>query len=291
MPVRAVPLLLLPLLVAPLAAQEARDRFVTVGDSRIFVTERGAGTPVVFVHGGPGDNHLNFLPHVEELARTHRVILYDQNDVGRSTSATARPHTIAREVETLEAVRAALGLERLDLVGHSWGTILALSYADAHPARVARLMLVGSIGTDARAYQLFGQRLMGRLAPEDMTRLQALQAEGRLTPKLAHEEIFLPHYFHDRAKTRRLGSTIDYAITQELAPQIMRDFHLGERVGTFRFPIRVVMGARDLLTLDDMRREFAAAPEVSFVEIAEAGHWPFAEQPERFAAEVRAFFR
>jgi proline iminopeptidase len=111
----------------------------------IYVEESGnpAGTPVVFVHGGPGGGsepwHRQFFD-----PRRYRIVLFDQRGCGKSTpNAELRENTTWDLVADMEAIRNKLGIDRWVVFGGSWGSTLALAYAQAHPERVRGLILRG----------------------------------------------------------------------------------------------------------------------------------------------------
>jgi proline iminopeptidase len=101
------------------------------------------GTPVVFLHGGPGSgtvpNHRRFFD-----PQTYRIVLFDQRGAGRSTPlGELRDNTTAHLVDDIETLRAHLHIERWWLFGGSWGSTLALAYAQRHPMRCLGLILRG----------------------------------------------------------------------------------------------------------------------------------------------------
>ncbi|MBS1215628.1 MAG: proline iminopeptidase [Proteobacteria bacterium] len=101
------------------------------------------GIPVVFLHGGPGagssSRHRRFFDPA-----AYRIIVYDQRGAGRSTPlGELRDNTTPHLVADLERLREHLGVARWLVFGGSWGSTLALAYAEAHPARVLGLMLRG----------------------------------------------------------------------------------------------------------------------------------------------------
>ena len=101
------------------------------------------GVPLVFIHGGPGGGSL---PHHRRYydPAVWRIVLYDQRGAGRSTPvADVVDNTTAHLVADLERLRLHLGIERWLLFGGSWGSTLALAYAEAHPQRVLGLVLRG----------------------------------------------------------------------------------------------------------------------------------------------------
>ncbi len=96
----------------------------------IYYVEFGKGPPLVVLHGGPGADHTYFLPWLLPLARTHRLIFIDERGSGRSERLQdASKYTVEGNVEDIEAVRVALGLGKISLLGHSCGGVLAEAYA------------------------------------------------------------------------------------------------------------------------------------------------------------------
>ncbi|HSF02751.1 MAG TPA: alpha/beta fold hydrolase, partial [Solirubrobacterales bacterium] len=110
---------------------------------RYEVCGNPAGTPVVFLHGGPGGgtnaDHRRFFD-----PSAYRIVLFDQRGAGRSTPhASLEENTTWHLVADIERLRAHLGVERWVVFGGSWGSTLALAYAETHPERVRALVLRG----------------------------------------------------------------------------------------------------------------------------------------------------
>ncbi len=101
------------------------------------------GKPVLMVHGGPGGGSNPTMRRYHDPAR-YRIILFDQRGCGRSVPhASLEDNTTWHLVADMEALRSHLGIERWQLCGGSWGSTLALAYAETHPERVSELILRG----------------------------------------------------------------------------------------------------------------------------------------------------
>ena len=102
-----------------------------------------AGKPVVVLHGGPGGGITPFLRRLHDPAH-YRIVLFDQRGCGQSSPhAELRENTTWDLVADMEKLRAHLGIERWQVVGGSWGSTLALAYAETHPERVTELIVRG----------------------------------------------------------------------------------------------------------------------------------------------------
>jgi proline iminopeptidase/L-proline amide hydrolase len=125
-----------------------------------------AATPVIMIHGGPGGTHLDF-GNLLSLADQRPVILYDQLDSGMSDHpedpANWNP---ARFVAELEAIRRELGVERWHVIGHSWGSALALEYAAAYPQHTASAVLSGTF--ISTSHWITGTNLLIRDLPDEV---------------------------------------------------------------------------------------------------------------------------
>src|SRR6266571_1261599 len=119
---------------------------VELNGVRLYTRRVGHGPPVVVLHGGPGAHHDYLLPQYDHLTEGGRALLYyDQRGGGRSPVPRDVPVGWREHVADLEALRGHWQLDRLTVVGYSWGGLLALLYALEHPDRIARLALVLSV--------------------------------------------------------------------------------------------------------------------------------------------------
>jgi proline iminopeptidase len=112
---------------------------------RLYFEESGnpRGKPVVFLHGGPGGGTSAEMRRFFDPQR-YRIVLFDQRGCGQSTPhASLTDNTTWHLVADIEALRVHLGIERWQVFGGSWGSTLALAYAQKHPARVTELVLRG----------------------------------------------------------------------------------------------------------------------------------------------------
>jgi proline iminopeptidase len=123
-----------------------RQGHLDVGDGHtLYFEESGnpAGKPVVFLHGGPGGGtepkHRRFFD-----PKAYRIVLFDQRGCGKSRPhASLEANTTWHLVADIERLREHLGVEKWQVFGGSWGSTLALAYAEAHPTRVTELVLRG----------------------------------------------------------------------------------------------------------------------------------------------------
>ena len=124
------------------------EGFVPAADSvQLFYRIVGAGPDTVIVlHGGPGLTQDYLAADLEPLADRHALLFYDQRGTGRSTMVTDSTGLAGdRFAEDVESIRLHFGIDKVTLLGHSWGSGLAVLYAERYPERVSQMILVGSM--------------------------------------------------------------------------------------------------------------------------------------------------
>ena len=162
------------------ASLPAGEAYLAVPGGRIWykVSGAGAGTPVILLHGGPGYSSF-YLKPFEDLGDERPVVRYDQLGGGKSDriSDTTR-FTINHFVAELDSLRAHLGYAKVHLLGHSWGTILAVEYYRVHPEHVTSLTLA-SAALDIPSWERNARRLVGTLPDSSQRAIRLREAEGR----------------------------------------------------------------------------------------------------------------
>lgn len=182
---------------AAFAAAPQTEGYATVPGGRIFWRKFGSGgkTPLLTLHGGPGSSH-NYLLPLQALADERPVIFYDQLGCGRADVPEEESvYTIQRSVDELDAVRAALGLERVVLLGHSWGALLAVEYLCQGRGRgVDRLILSGAMASIPQVMAGF-DRLFATMPDGWSAEIHGLEKAGKTgTPEYAE----LVQKFYDK---------------------------------------------------------------------------------------------
>ncbi len=249
------------------------------GGHEVFFEQSGhPGAPAALVlHGGPGacstaDDHRWFEP------RHWRVVLVDQRGCGRSRAAALlHANTTAHLVADIEALRQHLGIKRWLLLGGSWGSTLALAYAQAHPQRVAALVLRGVfLGSAAE-----GRALFGTLADEVHS---ALRAGGPPALDAAHawwqhEQLRMAHEgpplrLPQHPPAAALLAAAHIGVHYARAGWFLREGQLLAQATRLQgLPGVIVAGLQDRVTPPAAARALHAAwPTARLVELPAAGH-------------------
>lgn len=292
--------LLTALLLAPAAAL-AQDGTFTSAGLELHYRSAGTGTPAVILSGGPGFRVDYMVPVGDFLPANYQRIFLEQRGTGKSRPATLSPETMTLKtvVEDLEALRVHLKQERLLLVGHSWGGMLAMAYAVAHPDRVDRLVLVASGGPTLEFTQWFGDNIESRLRTEDVearSYWQAAAKRGVDREKAAVEGVraIVPGYFYDRKKAMAFAASIqDGALHPDVGDMLFGDlsknYDLRDGLKKLDRPVLIIHGHQDPIgdkTAEDIHGLIAGS---KLAYLNKCGHFPWLEQPDEFKRVVAEF--
>jgi proline iminopeptidase len=155
-----------------------QEGYVDANGVMIYYKILGKGEPLVIMHGGPGASHDYFLPYLLPLARQNRLIFLDERGSGHSQKLEDRTqYTIENMVEDVEAVRQALNLGKINLLGHSYGGALVQAYALKYQNRLSHLILASTWSSSTALNQIF-VNMKEKMTPELRERIDKLEAAG-----------------------------------------------------------------------------------------------------------------
>ena len=265
-----------------------REGLVPVRGVELFVRRVGEGVPAVVLHGGPGAHHDYLLPGFDALADGRELVYYDQRGGGRSPVATGVPVGWTEHVADLEALRAYWGLDRLTLAGYSWGGLLALLYALAHPGRVKQLALVSPAPTWRAARDrfeaVFARRNVDPAFQEERRRLRESGLRER-DPAAFQQRIFelsVAPYFFDPARASELTPFRVTGRTQQEVWRSLGDYDLRPRLPELRgIPSLVIHGEEDPIPIEAARLA-AELIGAEFHPLPRCGHVPYVEAFDAF---------
>jgi proline iminopeptidase len=275
-----------------------------VKDVELYYERLGEGPPLVLVHGGPGIGHHYLRQGMDGLADAgFEVIYYDQRGSGGTPLGDPDRVTFAGGIEDLDRLRGELGLEELNLVGHSFGAVLALLYAAQHPERVRCLVLCNTAPPFVPAAQsTFMSSMEKRRRPEDEAekkRIEESDAFRHRDPAGLERYIKLRYapFFRDRENMERATFGFNQNTASnvvEASERTFRDFKVHDPEGSLakvRCPTLVVHGEHDPVPQEFARMiaEGIKGGEYAFIE--GSSHFAYLEDPALFLGAVLPFLR
>jgi proline iminopeptidase len=252
-------------------------------------------TPVFAVNGGPGLSHIYMVQNDTwlRISKQRQVIFYDQRGDGASplTNPNAS-QSMDAQVADLDAVREHLHFNKIDLCGDSFGGLLVIAYAAAHPEHVHKLMISDGLPSRKAIVHLFPQ-----VYPDKMEEFDAAGAASHASPEEAAKQGLMDHFrilFYDEEKRDHyLANVHDLGFSPAAASAVSKaiaDLDLTPALPKFNFPVLVITGRFDMnvapLTAWRMHK---AIPGAKFEVFEKSGHLPSYEEPDKYVAVVEAF--
>lgn len=253
--------------------------------------------PIIVANGGPGISHhyLTICPAWKTLARTHPVIFYDQRGTGKSVEARADlPQGMPAQVQDLEALRAELGFDKIDLIGHSWGGQIAMGYASVHPEHINSLILVDS-GDPHFGTTLY---LFDQVYPDVTADDSSIDQQSHQTPEdfqASLQRYFSMLFYSKEHHDAFIAALAESGANQHVGEAVSSDMQgvdLTHQIGAFRFPVLIITGRFDTNIAPVVAWKIhKRIPGSKFIVYAKSGHLPFYEEPELFVKDVNSFLK
>lgn len=289
----------------------AQAGWIPTADSSInlFYRIQGQGRDtIIAIHGGPGVDLESIANDFTPLTQHHVVIFYDQRGTGRSSlPRDTTKLTAANQIADLEAVRRYFHLTRFTLVAHSYGPLLAATYALAHPDAVRKMVFFNPVPPRRGDFwQRFGKTMGTRLDSDQQKRLAELQkklddpASGiledcraywsiALRPRLAQPDSTLHLIKSDLCASDPVGIRYGLTVTNRLVMASYGDWDLREQLRHLPIPALVVHGEEDAIPMDLVQEWVTSMPHARLLKVPNAAHFSYAEQPEVVWPAVEKF--
>jgi proline iminopeptidase len=281
------------------------EGYVQVPGGRVWYRIEGSGTatPLLVLHGGPGATH-HYLKPLAALADERPVIFYDQLGSGRSDRPTDTTlWRVERFVDELSQVRLALGLDEVHLLGHSWGTMLAVDYLLTRPAGVRSVILASPALSTAR--WLADADSLVRTLPDSLQQvIRKHEAAGTTTDPEYQAAVVA---FYQRYLARRLPWSADLDSTLQgfgtplynymwgpsefTATGTLRSYDRTDRLGELALPVLFTTGRYDEAMPGTVAFYQMRVPGARLTVLDNSAHLTMHDEPGRYVQVVREFLR
>ncbi|MBS7565248.1 alpha/beta fold hydrolase [Mucilaginibacter sp. Bleaf8] len=286
-------------------------KYVNVNGAKLYVVTVGEGDPIIFISGGPGGAHVG-LRSFDALAQNHHQLIYF-DAFGRGKSDTAKvvsEYTLARDIEDIEGLRKALKLDKVTLLGHSYGGLVAQGYALKYASHLSHLILANTF----HSYVMWQENddnsnhEIKTNYPEVWADLMKIREQGAVSSDANHQDIYgkVPYgflYAYNPSKFEGSGRKLyPNAMNTKLYYQMVGrdgDFYVGSDIGTFDFrkqlknlkmPVLIIGGRYDRVAVPSMMVKYKEyCPQAQFVMFEKSGHNPQVEEPEKEFAIINEF--
>ena len=283
-----------------LSAQTSRQGLLSLEDGRIFYEVIGSGSPIVVIHGGPGLDHNYLQPGLDILASRNTLVYYDQRGTGRS-EATLAPDVISLDtfVDDVDVLRQTLEYEKITLLSHSFGALIALGYASKYPLNVNGLVLMNPVEPGKRFSGATATRQSAAQSEQDVTELERLMAsEGfRARDPATVSQVYRASFrsmFRDRGLVDELELNLSVRTAQngqEVARLLGEDLGAIDwwgRLPEIQVPTLIVHGRYDIPPVA-MSRALADVLPLGLLAVLESGHFPYVEDQVGLVSTLARF--
>jgi proline iminopeptidase len=288
-------------------------KYITVNGAKLYVVLAGKGEPLIIIPGGPGNSHFPYR-RFDSLANNHTLIYFDAFGRGKSdTAKDVKEYSLARDIEDLEGLRIALHYDKWNVLGHSYGGLVAQGYALKYPSHVSHLILANTFHSfimwqenDDNSNHEIKENY-----PEVWEELMKIRETGAVSSDQKHQDIygkvpygFLYAYNPDNFVSRSNIKRMPYpnAFNSKLYYQMVGkdgDFIVGSDIGNFDFrkdlkkltmPVLIYGGRYDRVAVPKMMVKYKEyCPQAKFVMFENSGHNPQVEEPQELFILIREF--
>jgi proline iminopeptidase len=277
-----------------------------VRDTEIYFDVEGSGLvpdgdrmkekPVAFViHGGPGVDHTSFKPTFSPLSQKMQLVYFDHRGQGRSARGPKASYTLENNVEDMEALRQYLGLDKIVVIGASYGGMVALTYASRYPERVSHLITIATV-PDSRFLERAKQILAERGTEEQQAIAQHLW-DGTF-----RDEEHLREYFRvlgpmysltfdpDAPQNSWKRAILSADAINEAFGGFLRTYDVRDQLHKITAPTLVIGARHDWICPPEFSEEIAALiPNADLRIFENSGHGVRADEPEALLDAIAGF--
>jgi Predicted hydrolases or acyltransferases (alpha/beta hydrolase superfamily) len=278
-------------------------KYITVNGAKLWIVLVGKGEPLVIIPGGPGGNHFGYR-RFDSLAKNFTLVYFDAFGRGKSdTAKDVKEYSLARDIEDLEGLRVALHYDKWNVLGHSYGGVVAQGYAVKYPSHVSHLVLANTFHSfimwqenDDNSNHEIQENY-----PEVWAELMKIREAGAVSSDAKHQEIYgkvpygflyayNPENFVSRASIRKMP--YPNSLNTKLYYQMVGkdgDFIVGSDIGNFDYrkdlknlsmPVLIYGGRYDRVAVPKMMVKFKEyCPQAKFIMFENSGHNPQVEEP------------
>lgn len=285
-------------------------KYLEVNGAKLYVVLVGHGDPLIIIPGGPGGAHPGYRVF-DTLAKNNEIIYYDAFGRGKSdTAKDVKEYTLARDIEDVEGLRKALHFEKLNVLGHSYGGLVAQGYALKYPEHVSHLILANTFHSYLmwQANDDNSNHEIKTNYPEVWDSLMIIREAGAVSSDPEHQRLygkvpygFLYAYNPDNFLSRG-RKPYPNSFNSKLYYQMVGrdgDFILGSDIGAFdcrkelknlKMPVLIYGGRYDRVAIPAMMVKFKEyCPQAKFVMFERSGHNPQIEQPAELFPLIENF--
>jgi len=279
------------------------SQIITIDGYNIHLETRGTGDPIFFLPGGPGNSHDYMQGNFGQYYKTHQVVFFDWLGRGQSDDAKdISEYSVEADVEMIEKIRQHLKIEKISLIGHSYGTVPAQAYAIKYKDKVDKMVLINGFHSGAMwqancdSYNHYAKTHF----PEKWKVVDSLRALGYLSTDKPLQDIYGDFpvkyiYYHNTSLKQNvpkekyrgwapdvyaqiIGPDGDFDVSGSMIKQDYRRLLKNVTAKTL-----IIAGRYDGVSTPEWAVQYKTyMPQAQFVMFEQSSHNPYLEEPEKF---------
>ena len=285
--------------------QNSTSGFATINGVDHYYSISGKGDTLVILHGGPGLSHWYMKPQIDSLLSAEFTLLYyDQRGSGWSGGEKDTTRLNMKTfVEDLEQLRKHIKISKLNLLGHSFGGLLAMYYGIKYPDNLKSLILVDP---DAASYELRTpyQRKMirERINEQQWNLLDSISASDEFknydpASYTSYYKTFLTSYFANPEDTAELYLGFDtisikkIAVTSKYVRGDLGKYDIHDHISVITCPTLILQGRESVFSVEGAEGIHNKLPNSTLHIFENCGHFEYIESPEKFMRSIIVFYK
>lgn len=275
-------------------------KYYTVHGKKIWTVTYGKGDPLFIIAGGPGSAHYYLRPF-DSLANSSTLVYFDGFGRGKSdTAANVSEYSLSRDIDDLEELRIAMGYESINVLGHSYGCVVAQGFALKYPSSLKHLILVSPFHSHVMWQENDDNcnREIRTQYPEIWDSLMIIRKQGLVSSDPLHLALYgrIPYTFlyacspenykniyfdpYPNANNMKLyyqltGNDGDFKVENDIGTFDYRD-----KLKNLKMPVLILAGRYDRVAVPSMMVKYKEyCPQAKFVMFERSGHNPYIEEP------------
>ena len=280
---------------------------VQLSNASLYFEIKGEGSPILLLSGGPGLSSKQLSSLRDSLSQKYKCILFDQRGTGQSHTSPLDSTTInlKQSVEDISSLLRKQKLDRVTIVGHSWGAMLAVNFAIAHPTQINKLVLIGSGPLAFSDFVIQEANIMARASMAEREYIQRLQdsmSQAKSpSESLAYRKQFgkqflrlisydatrIDSIFEEVSKSRT-NPAMQFLMFQDLQKI---NYNVKNKIRSLNFPTLVICGRQDPIGLFPSIYLKELNNKFELVWIEKSGHFTWLENHESFFLAIFKFLK
>ena len=282
---------------------ESGEGFVAVEGGRVWYRIAGSGTaiPLLLLHGGPGAPSY-YLNPLEGVAVDRPVIFYDQLGAGRSDKPTNESlWTVDRFIGELAQVRETLGLDRVYILGHSWGSMLAMDYLLTDPEGVEGVIFASPV-MSAQRWSEDAEQLIAAMPAEYQRAIEENERAGTTDSEeyqaatmeyyrryLSRSDPWSPDLLQAFGELNEDIYGLMWGPSEFTATGTLRNYEREAELGSLDLPVLYTAGRYDEATPASVEHFRSLTPNARIEIFENSAHMTMLDEPDAYVATIREF--